>query len=115
MDGLRLFGLCGEAAQNYSRHESVDVLVIRADGSGHVYINGNEREIPWLGAPMPLKPLGHEASFPDMTPTEVQLGRWSDGTNDEIEGFIPSQTMSVADFLSLAALINRTAHARSNG
>jgi hypothetical protein len=104
MDGLRLFGVCDEAAQYYSKHQSADVLVICADGSGHVYIKGNGREIPWLGAPMPVKPLGQEVSSLDMTPNEVQLGRWTDETED----FIPSKTMSVADFLSLARLIKRT-------
>ena len=109
MDGLRLFGICDEAAQYCSKHMSVDVSVICADGSDQVYIKGSNREIPWLGAPMPVKPLGQEVSSLDMTPNEVQLGRWTDETGDEPEGFIPSKTMSVADFLSLSALIKRTA------
>jgi len=108
MDGLRLFGICDEAAQYFSKHEPADVYVICADGSSHVYIKGDEREVPWLGSPMPLMPLGQEASSLDMTPNEVQLGRWSDGTGNEIEGFTPTKTMSVEDFLSLAALIKRT-------
>jgi hypothetical protein len=111
MDGLRLFGICDEAAQSYSRHASVDVLVICADGSGHVYVNGSCHEIPWLAAPMPLMPLGQEAFSLDQTPNEVQLGKWS----DESDGFIPGRTMSVEEFLSLAALIKRTEYTRSNG
>ena len=105
MDGLRLFGNCDDAARYFSKHEPADVVVICADGSKHVYIEGEDREIPWLAAPMPLQPLGQPVTSLDMTPVEVQLGRWS----DEAENFIHSRTMSVEDFLNLAGLSKRTA------
>jgi len=97
MDGLSLLGICEEAARHFSKQESADVLVICESGCAHVYIEGEEREIPWLAAPMPLQQQGQPVLYTDMTPVEVRLGRWS----DDAATFIASRTMSVKDFLSM--------------
>jgi hypothetical protein len=99
MEGLRLFGKCNGAARHFSARGTNDVLVICADCSSHVYVQGEELELSSFAAPMPLKPPGEPAIFSDMTPIEVRLGRW----NDETEKFAPNQIMSVEDFLGLAS------------
>jgi hypothetical protein len=105
MEGLRLLGVCVEAAQRISKREDTDVLVKRADGVLLIYIDGEEQEVPWLASPMPATAPGQPATMLDMSPTEIQLGRW----HKDLERFIPSRTMSVEDFLQLAEMQGRTA------
>ena len=107
MDGLRLFEKCEEAARSFSKRDSVDVLVICGSGSAYLYIDGRQREIPWVVVSMPLRPQGGQVSYIELTPLQVQFGHW----NDETEVFTASRKMLVDEFLNLAVLARRTASA----
>ena len=98
MEGFRLLEKCEEAARAFSKRESLDVLVVCENDSKYLYIDGEERMIPWLAGSMPLRPHGEQVPYMDLRPVQVQSGHWS----DEGEKFVPSRLMSVEEFLSLA-------------
>jgi hypothetical protein len=98
MKGLKLFAICDKAARNYSKTASLDVLVVCESGSKFLYLDGEEREIPWFGSAMPLHSQGQKVPELELSPVGVQSGHWS----DEAENFIASRTMTVEEFLTLA-------------
>lgn len=105
MDGLRLFERCEKAARNFSKHDSVDVLVICGNGSAYLYIDGGQKEIPWVDESMPVRPPTGQAFYIELNPVRVQFGRW----NKEAEAFIASRKMTVNEFLNLAVMTRRAA------
>jgi hypothetical protein len=107
MDGLRLFGKCEEAARNFSKHDSVDVLVICGGDTAYLYIDGRAREIPWVVGSRPSRPQEGPVSYVELNPLQVQFGHW----NRADETFTASRKMTVEEFLNLAVMTRRSASA----
>jgi hypothetical protein len=100
MSDLRLADEVIQAAEYISSHEETDVEVLWGDGSHFLYIKGDdETPIRWA-APMPQMEPGKAPSYLDLTPKQIRLGRW----HEEVGEFIPSNSLSVENFLELHRL-----------
>jgi hypothetical protein len=108
MDGLRLFEKCEEAGRNFSKHDAVHVLVICGNGSAFLYIDGRQREIPWVLDATFHRPPEAQATYRELTPLQAQFGKWDDETGK----FTVTRKMTVDEFLNLALLTKRSASAR---
>ncbi len=108
MDGLRLFEKCEEAGRNFSKHDSVHVLVICGNGSAFLYMDGRQREIPWVLDSALHRPQESQATYRELFPIQAQFGNWDDQT----EKFTATRKMTVDEFLNLALLTRRSASAR---
>jgi hypothetical protein len=100
MSDLRLADEIIKAATYISIHEDTDVEVVSADGSCSFYIKGEEIAPVSMAAAMPQMQAGQSASYLDMTPTTISLGRW----HEEAEQFVASRSLSPQKFLEFYRL-----------
>jgi len=93
-----------DAAKYISANEDADVEVLPFSGASSLYVKGEGVEMPvWYSAPMPVLQPGQAAGNLDMTPLQVRLERW----HEEAGQFIPSNSLSVQEFLEFHRFIRK--------